>query len=51
VTWRSVQQAEIGADGSLHYHLDGEPCTADGRVAIGLRSRALRVKVPGRGQP
>lgn len=52
VTWRSVRQAEIGAEsGSLQYHLDGEPCTAEGLVAIGLRARALRVRVSGGGQP
>jgi YegS/Rv2252/BmrU family lipid kinase len=50
VTWRSVQRAHIRAeDGPLQFHLDGEPFTAEGSVAIGLRSRALRVRIPGRG--
>jgi len=50
VTWRSVQRAEIVTEnGMLQYHLDGEPCTAEGRVTVGLRARALRVRIPGRG--
>jgi YegS/Rv2252/BmrU family lipid kinase len=52
VTWRSVQRADISTEGGpLQFHLDGEPCTAEGHMAVGLCACALRVRIPGRGYP
>jgi diacylglycerol kinase (ATP) len=42
---RSVRSATVEADGTIAYHLDGEPRLADGRLDVAIKPGALVVKV------
>ena len=45
VTARRVRRAVIEAPGAIDFHVDGEPCVADGRIEVSIRPGALNVKV------
>jgi diacylglycerol kinase (ATP) len=42
---RPVQSAMVEADGTIAYHLDGEPRLAEGRLEVAIKPGALVVKV------
>jgi diacylglycerol kinase (ATP) len=44
VTTRQVQKAVVEAEGTLEFHVDGEPGVAHDRLEIGVLPRALTVK-------
>ena len=45
VTARQIRRAVVRTSGPIEYHVDGEPGVADDVIEIGIRPRALRVKV------
>lgn len=44
VTVRTIRSATVEADGSLEYHVDGEPGIAEGRIDVRIVPGALRVR-------
>lgn len=44
VVTRQVRRAVVRAPVAMEYHVDGEPGTANGSIAIEIRPRALRVR-------
>jgi diacylglycerol kinase (ATP) len=45
VVTRRIRRAIVRAAGPMEYHVDGEPGSAEGAIAIEIRPRALRVRV------
>ena len=43
VSMETAVTAEVVASGAIRYHVDGEPCEADGRLAAAVRAGALTV--------
>jgi len=46
VTAQAVSRSVVETDGTIEFHVDGEPGQADGRVDISVRPGALNVRVP-----
>ena len=46
VRMHSVREAEIAGEGSLLFHVDGEPVTGPSSLSVKVYPRALRVRVP-----
>ena len=45
MTLRQVRRAVVRTNGPIEYHVDGEPGVADEAIEIGIRPRALWVRV------
>jgi diacylglycerol kinase (ATP) len=45
VTLRQIRRAVVRTNGPIEYHVDGEPGVADEAIEIGIRPRALWVRV------
>jgi diacylglycerol kinase (ATP) len=45
VTSRQIRRAVVRTNGPIEYHVDGEPGIADDAIEIGIRPRALWIRI------